>query len=86
MFNNLFDSFNWNAKQFYTAPELEDFLYSVKVNLIEKPIDKILVMGHIYTSVGLDEHENCCVKYAEEDDWFIEENRYENEVQSIPTH
>ncbi len=78
--------FKWNAKEFYTAIELESYIEPIRKSLIGKTLDKIFIMGHIYTSVGLDEQKNRCIKYADEDKWFIEENRYENEVQSIPTH
>ena len=74
--------FEWNAKKFYTATELESFIDPIRKSLIGKTIDKIMVMGTLYTSVGLDEQENRCVKYANEDEWFIEENS----IQSVPTH
>ena len=78
--------FEWNAKKFYTANELETYIEPIRKSLIGKTIDKIMVMGTLYTSVGLNEQENRCVKYADEDEWFIEENCYENPIQSVPTH
>lgn len=78
--------FEWNAKHFYTAKELESYINPIRQTLVDRTIDKVMIMGHIFTSVGLDEQENRCVKYADENEWFIEENMYENPFQSIPTH
>lgn len=79
-------NFEWNAKNYYTAKELSEFLGVLKKELIGKPLDKIMIMGHIYTSTGIDEQENRCVKYADENEWFIEENLYEKPIATIPTH
>lgn len=76
----------WNAKNYYTAKELSEFLGVLKKELIGKPLDKIMIMGHIYTSTGIDEQENRCVKYADENEWFVEENMYEKPISTIPTH
>ena len=78
--------FEWNAKNFYTAKELESYIEPIRQSLVGKTIDKIMIMGHIFTSVGLDDQENRCVKYSNEEEWFIEENMYENSVKSFPTH
>lgn len=79
-------NFEWQAKNFYTATELEAYMNNIRASLIGKTLDKIMVMGHIYTSIGLDDNENRCVKYANENEWFIEENMYKNPIQSVPTH
>ena len=79
-------TFEWKAKYFYTTTELEAYIEPIRKSLIGKKLDKIMIMGHIFTSVGLDDNENRCEKYADEDEWYIEENRYENEVKSTPTH
>lgn len=78
--------FEWNAKNFYTAKELESYIEPIRQSLVGKTIDKIMIMGHIFTSVGLDDQENRCVKYSNEEEWFIEENMYKNSVKSFPTH
>lgn len=77
-------SFEWNAKNYYTANELNSFLKNVKKDLIGQTIDKIMVMGHIYTSDGIDEQGNRCIKYADENDW-TRENAKTNTL-SNPTH
>lgn len=79
-------TFEWKAKNFYTATELESYIEPIRQSLIGKTIDKIMIMGHLFTSFGLDKQENRCVKYSDEEEWFIEENMYENPIQSIPTH
>ena len=79
-------NFKWKAKNYYTAKELSEFLETVKKVLIGRTVDKIMIMGHIYTSTGIDEQENRCVKYADENEWFIEENLYEKPIATIPTH
>ena len=76
----------WNAKYYYTAKELSEFLEVIKKELIGKPLDKIMIMGHIYTSTGIDEQENRCVKYADENDWFVGENMHKKTISTIPTH
>ena len=78
--------FEWKANNFYTATELESYIEPIRKSLIGKTIDKIMIMGHLFTSVGLDEQENRCVKYSDEEEWFIEENMYENAIPSTPTH
>lgn len=79
-------NFKWNAKNYYTTKELSRFLEPAKKSLIGRTVDKIMVMGHIYTSIGLDDRENRCVKYANEDEWFVEEDMFEKAISSIPTH
>lgn len=76
----------WNAQNYYTAKELSEFLEIVKKELIGQPIDRIMIRGHIYTSTGIDEQENRCVKYADENEWFVEKNMCEKDISSIPTH
>ena len=70
-------NFKWKAKNYYTAKELSEFLETVKKGFIGRTVDKIMIMGHIYTSTGIDEQENRCVKYADENEWFVEKNMYE---------
>ena len=41
---------SWNAKNFYTSTELNDFIEPLKSMLLGKSIDGIMVIGHIYTS------------------------------------
>ena len=79
-------NFKWKAKNYYTAKELSEFLETVKKDLIGRTVDKIMIMGHIYTSTGIDEQENRCVKYADENEWFVEKNMCEKDISSIPTH
>lgn len=79
-------NFKWKAKNYYTAKELSEFLETVKKVLIGRTVDKIMIMGHIYTSTGIDEQENRCVKYADENEWFVEKNMYEKPISTIPTH
>lgn len=76
--------FEWQAKYFYTANELDSYIEPIRKILVGKILDKIMVMGTLYTSVGLDDNENRCVKYAGEEEWFIED--FEKDIQSIPTH
>ncbi len=76
----------WNAQNYYTAKELSEFLEIVKKELIGQPIDRIMIRGHIYTCTGIDEQENRCVKYADENEWFVEENMYEEPISTSPTH
>ena len=78
--------FEWKAKKFYTANELDSYIETIRKYLIGKTLDKIMVMGTLYTSIGLDDNENRCIKYAGEDEWFIEENCSKNPIQSVPTH
>ena len=78
--------FEWNAKNFYTAKELESYIEPIRQSLIGKTLDKIMIMGHIFTSIGLNDQENRCVKYSNEEEWFIDENMYENPVKTFPTH
>ena len=47
-------NFKWKAKNYYTAKELSEFLETVKKDLIGRTVDKIMIMGHIYTSTGID--------------------------------
>lgn len=47
---------------------LEFYIEPIRQSLIGKTIDKIMIMGHIFTSVGLDEQENRCVKYSNEEE------------------
>lgn len=86
MDNKLFDNTTWDAKYFYTSTELNDFIEPLKSKLLGKSIDRIMITGHIYTSIGFDDKENYCVKYACEDKWFIEDNNIEKQIQSLPTH
>ena len=79
-------NFKWKAKNYYMAKELSEFLETVKKGLIGRTVDKIMIMGHIYTSTGIDEQENRCVKYADENEWFVEKNMYEKPISTIPTH
>ena len=44
--------FEWNAQNYYTAKELSEYLETVKKGLIGRTVDKIMIMGHIYTSTG----------------------------------
>ena len=76
--------FKWKAKNYYTAKELSEFLEVIKKELIGQCLDKIMIMGHIYTSTGIDEQENRRVKYADENEWFVEDSK--KDIQSIPTH
>lgn len=86
MTNEIFDNEKWNAKKLYTATELESYIKPIRESLIGKMLDKIMVMEHLYTSFGLDDDNNRCVKYADENEWFIEENRFEKETKTTPTH
>ena len=79
-------NFKWKAKNYYTAKELSEFLEVIKKELIGQHLDKIMIMGHIYTSTGIDEQENRCIKYADENEWFVGENMYEKTISTIPTH
>ena len=76
--------FTWNAPKFYTATELLDFIQPVRKYLIGKKLDKIMVMGALYSCVGLDEQERRCVKYSNENEWSIDDA--ETEILSTPTH
>ena len=78
--------FTWSAQTFYTATELETYIKPIRNSLVGRKLDNIMVMGHLYTSFGLDEQENRCVKYADENEWHIEKNMYKNAIQSFPTH
>lgn len=76
----------WQAKYFYTSTELNDFIEPLKLKLLGKSIDKIMITGHIYTSSGYDDKENYCVKYSCDEKWVIEDDNVEKQIQSLPTH
>lgn len=85
MAEELFNSNKWDTKNFYTANELAEFINSVRDTFIGKTIGKIMVMGHIYTSVGYDDNENRCVTYSGDNEkWYIDNES--EDILSTPTH
>lgn len=74
---------NWTAKKFITATELENFISEIKPQIINKPLNKILITGYLFDRsnylefmdgkyyacefCGVDENDFTIINYAEED-------------------